>query len=275
MNALLLAMALVAPPQDGWWLEFAPDELLFAEGVADPRRSVFALTSIYVDDSGVPGGGDTRWGIRMGARFPLFRFGSPWLDTPVQLDGHMGYLAEFDRANSADNLGWDGLFGLDITWLVGQDVAFQFGFSHDSSHLGDEYIESTGATRIGYTREEYRLGARWSATDWAAIYAGYGHAKRVGNSDVMADGRAQLGFDLEGRRAFWGERLTPFLSLDIGAFEEDDWEPNFNLQTGVVRRPANGSVWRFGLEYYDGRSTIGELFQAEERHVALGVWLTP
>lgn len=277
MTVLVLALALAAGPTtgDGWSVDFAPEGLLHPDYVADPRRPVFGVTGIEVEDSDIAFAGASRWGIRMGSRFGIVRVKTPWLETPIQLDGNIGFYGEFDRDSASDSLGWDGFFGMDLTWQWRDALEFQFGFAHDSSHLGDEYIETTGATRLGYTREEWRLGTRWRIDERAAVYGQYGLAKRVGNSDVMEDGRAQGGFELEGAPTLFGGRWAPFGALDLGAYEEDDWDVAYNLQAGIVRRPANGSVWRFGMEIYDGRSVIGELFQSDERHVAVGWWLEP
>jgi hypothetical protein len=34
-----------------------------------------------------------------------------------------------------------------------------------------------------------------------------------------------------------------------------------------------GRRYRFGVEYYCGRSVIGEFFQDDETSVAIGIWL--
>jgi hypothetical protein len=46
------------------------------------------------------------------------------------------------------------------------------------------------------------------------------------------------------------------------------------LQAGLrfpLRHP--GQVLRAGLEFYRGKSPLGEFFQARESHLALGFWL--
>jgi len=192
----------------------------------------------------------------------------------LQLMGEVGMVAQFDRGNSSDNLGWDGLFGFHLVWRAHEDLALRAGVSHDSSHLGDEFIEDTGRRRIEYTREEYLAGLAYAPDGPWSGYLEYGHGFALRNEDLMEEGRVQFGLQAELRDL--GLRMPPYAALDVSAYEEDDWEENVALQLGVLRRSAGGdSTWRFGLEYYDGRSPIGEFFRERERHVAIGVWLDP
>jgi hypothetical protein len=281
---LLLLLSVASPTQDTpahedapaerWRFEFAPAEVSYPAYVADPRRPVFGLTMIDDYESDIPAAGHSRYGVRMGAQFPILDFTPPG-ESPggLQLAAHIGFLAQFDRDNSADNLGWDGLYGFHVAWRARPDLALRVGFAHDSSHLGDEYIENTGATRIEYTRQEYLAGMRYSPWTFLGTYAEYGYGYDLRNEDLMEPGRVQLGLELEPEPMLWNESLAPFAALDVSAYEEDDWEENLTVQVGLVHPAAGGGHWRFGLEYYDGRSPIGELFENRERHLAWGVWL--
>jgi hypothetical protein len=257
-----------------WRFDFAPCELLYPTYVADPRRPVFALTMIDAIESDIPAAGDSRYGIRMGARFGILDFLPP--EDPsggLQLAGEVGYLAQFDRESSTDNIGWDGLYGIHLAWRARPDLVLRVGIAHDSSHLGDEYIENTGATRIEYTREEYLAGMRFAPWKCVCTYAEYGFGHYLGNEDLMEEGRVQLGLEIEPEPTWWNRRLAPFVALDASAYEENDWEENITVQVGLVHPAAGGGHWRLGLEYYDGRSPIGEFFQEHERHLAFGLWI--
>ena len=89
----------------------------------------------------------------------------------------------------------------------------------------------------------------------------------------VAEGRLQLG--LEYQRSDARRGFQPYAALDVSLYEEDDWKANGTLQTGFVRKTSGGSVWRVGVEFYDGRSVIGELFQEREAHFAYGIWIDP
>jgi len=282
---LLLLLAPCPPAQDTegheevkatpWRFEFAPAEVLYPTYVADPRRPVFALTMIDAYETEIPAAGEKRYGIHMGARFAILDYRPPEdPDGGFQLAGDVGFLGQFDRESATDNIGWDGLYGFHVAWRARPDLVLRVGMAHDSSHLGDEYIENTGATRIEYTRQEYLGGMRYSPWTSLWTYAEYGWAYDMANEDLMEPGRVEFGFELQPEPTLWNHSLAPFAALDVGAYEEDDWEENLTVQVGLVRPGAGrGGTWRLGLEYYDGRSVIGELFQDRERFLAWGVWL--
>lgn len=270
---LLLLLPSSLPAQESRWsLRFAPAEMLYPIYVADPRRPTFSLSKVDTRESEIPAAGDSRYGIRMGTRFPIVQFHPPGEPGGgLQLAGEMGFLAQFDRDNSTDNLGWDGIYGFHLAWLARPDLVLRVGMAHDSSHLGDEYIETTGRERIEYTRQEYLGGLRYAPLESLATYLEYGWAYDLRNEDLMERGRAQGGLEFEPEPTLWDRRLAPYAALDVSAYEEDDWEENLTVQMGLVR--PGRRTWRLGLEYYDGRSTIGEFFQERERHLAWGLWL--
>jgi hypothetical protein len=257
-----------------WRMLLGPADAFYAPYVADPRRPTLALKSIHANSTDIAGAGKTRFGLRVGTRFELLRFYERGRrEDGIQVDGEVGILAQFDRDNSTDNLGWDGIYGLYVSRLLCEDVAVRVGIAHDSSHLGDEFIESTGRTRLMYTREELRGGLSWRfAPEWRT-YAEYGHAYDLRNKQIMEEGRAQAGLEYECDHSPWNGRARPWAAVDLGAYEEDDWELNVSLQGGVLLEAENGALWRLGVELYDGRSPIGEFFQSEETYLSWGVWL--
>lgn len=284
-SPLLLLLAVGAPMQDAppredadashWHFEFAPPDLLYRGYVADPRRPTFGVTGIDASESEIPGAGDRRYGIRMGGEFPILQLRPSGAEGGgVQLAGGIGFLAQFDRENSLDNLGWDGLYGFHIAWEPSRDLVLRLGMAHDSSHIGDEYIESTGATRIDYTRQEFMAGMRYAPWTSVGAYAEYGHGYDLRNEDLQEEGRVQCGLELEPEPTWWNDQLAPFAALDVSAYQEDDWDENLTVQLGVVR-PGKGraATWRVGLEYYDGRAPIAEFFQERERYLAWGLWI--
>jgi hypothetical protein len=268
---VLLLLAARAPAQDPGDEEpagaerrrwsFAPDEVLYPGYVADPRRATFGLSWIGARDSDIVGAGDSRYGVRMGARFGIAQLASAEQDGgALELAGDVGMLAQFDRDNSTDNLGWDGIYGFHLAWRTGPRLAVRVGMAHDSSHLGDEYIESTGRERIEYTREEWLAGVRFAPIASLASYVEYGHAYDLRNEELMEEGRVQLGLEFLPETRLWHPDVAPFAALDVSAFEEDDWEENVTVQLGVALvRAGRDERWRVGLELYDGRSPIGVL----------------
>ena len=261
---------------DGHWkLTFAPAKVQYPAYVADQRRPTFALSVIKTHDSDIEAVSDLLFGIRMGVRFALLQLhpeGDP--DGGLQLAGDVAYFGQFDWRNSTDNVGWDGLFSFFLSWLPLPELALRAGMSHFSSHLGDEYIEKTGRQRIEYTREEILAGLRYTPKEYVSGYVEYGHAYDLRNEELMEEGRAEFGLEWQPKPMIWDDRLAPFAALDVSTYQENDWDDNLTVQVGIVRPGAGrGGAWRLGVEYYDGRSALGEFFLEEEQHLAVGLWL--
>ncbi len=138
-----------------WKVQFGPTTFLYPRYIADPRRPTLSVTRVEASKSEITGAGKSRWDIRIGQRFGLARFFcNNDVDHGFQIDAEMGFSGQFEGDKSRDNIGWDGLYGVHLTWFGHQDVALRLGWFHDSSHIGDEFIEKTGRKRISYTREK-------------------------------------------------------------------------------------------------------------------------
>lgn len=253
---------------------FAPDADFYPTYIADPHRSTLSLKSVHLTDSTIPGAGDTRLGILAGQRFGVVRLhpeGRP--DVGWQVDGELTIVAQFDRDDSEDNIGWDGLFGFRAARRYGSGFTWSAGFTHDSAHLGDEFIEETGRQRLNYTREELNAGAVLPFGETWQAYTEAGWTYHRGNNDLQDHWRVQGGLQVEPPPAWWEGLAGWYAALDVSAYEENDWDANVTIQAGVALHPDRGGVWRVGLELYDGRSPLGEFFQEEETHFAIGFWI--
>lgn len=258
----------------GWTLTLSPLTELYPRSIADPRRPGLSVTYGHFTRSEIAGAGNSRLGIRMGGSYGLLRLhpvGEP--DRGFQLDAAANFLGQFDLDHSLDNIGWDGIYGLFFTWADGGGWAFKVGAHHDSSHVGDEYAERTGRRRIGYTREETVLGvSRTFARHWR-LYGEAGRAYHRSNKEIMEPWRAQAGLEYEQPPRLWGGRMGWYAAADCSSFQENDWRGNIALQLGlVIPQDDIGRRYRFGVEYYRGRSVIGEFFQNDEASLAVGFW---
>jgi hypothetical protein len=248
----------------------APPADFYPQYIADPIRAQSALLVARISDSEIPETGDGRFILRLGGRFAMFRVhptDNP--DVGWQLDFEGGFSGHFDVDYSLDNIGWDGFFGLQLSWKPRQDLGIRVGTLHDSAHVGDEYSERSGRQRLGYTREELILGVSWAAHPRWRLYAegGYGY----GIKEFQEPLRAQAGVDYLGVRRFFGGRLSWYTALDLRAYEENDWEVRTTAQLGLILPFKRGtSRYRFALEYSDGRSALGEFFFRDESYLAVG-----
>jgi len=270
------------PPDDysfaifqNWRAVFSPGSDLYPRYIANPRRPMISFSRIWMIDSSIPQAGENRLMLRLGGRYGFFRFhpnNDP--DRGFQFDLEGAFLGVFDIDNSLDNIGWDGLYGALVTWSDGKGLALKFGTKHDSSHVGDEYAERTGRQRINYTREEVFLGASLAGLKYWRIYGETGYAYDMRNKVLQKPWRLEGGIEFEDARRWWNGRAGYYAALDVTSYEESDWQADVTIQAGLVIPVRDLSrTYRFGLEYYNGRSLIGEFFLFDESYFSLGFWM--
>jgi hypothetical protein len=246
-----------------------PDADFYPHYLADPLRAQSALMLASVLDSEIPESGNSRFILRLGGRYPLFRMhpeGEP--DRGLQLDFEGGFFAHFDRGYSLDNIGWDGIFGLLLSWKPNSALAFRAGTLHDSAHVGDEYGERTGRTRKGYTREEFVVGTSWIVKAQWRVYAEGGYGFNL--EDFQEPLRLQGGIEFTGQRRYWKGRAQLYAAVDLGAYEETSWELRSTVQAGFMIPTEQGHRYRLALEFCNGRSTLGEFGHRNESYIGLG-----
>jgi hypothetical protein len=246
---------------------------LYPHYAADPHRVGFGVQRLSFTNVQIPSSGDNRVAIRAGGRLGIVRIhpaGNEERGWQAGLEG--GFNAQFDADHSLDNIGWDGRYGLVITTAQSRQWAFKFGLLHDSSHVGDDYLERTGRKRIGYTRHELAAGASWFPDKRLLMYGEAGWGYELSNTQLQEPGRIQFGLAYEPFPALEKDRMGWYGAADLSAMEERSWRVDRSLQTGVVAR-SDGRTWRFGIEWYRGRPPIGEFFQATEEYVSVGLWI--
>jgi hypothetical protein len=258
-------------PEDGrrWWI--APPAEFYPYYIADPRRSQSALLLVGILSSEIPDSEGPRFATRLGGRFPLLRaHPESRPDLGWQIDFEAGFFAHFDIDYSLDNIGWDGLYGLTLSWKPKPGLAFRVGRLHDSAHVGDEYAERVGRERIGYTREEYVLGTSLKTAEVWHVYGEVGYAANE-LDDFQEPLRIQAGVERVGRRHFLDGRMRIYWATDLAATEERDWRITVTAQLGVMMPSGLGTTrYRFALEYGHGRSALGEFFFRDCSYLALG-----
>jgi hypothetical protein len=260
---------------DKWRGVISPGSHLYPVYIANPIRPTMAINRVMVSDSEIAEAGDTRYTLRLGGRLNFLRVhpvGEP--GRGFQVDVEAAFLGQFDADHSLDNIGWDGIWGLLLTWANGAGLAAKLATQHDSSHVGDEYAERTGRERINYTRAEVAFGLSLAFFSHWRVYGEAAYAYDMRNVQLQAPWRVEGGLEFEDAHRFWKGRLGYYAAIDVTAYEESDWERDITVQAGLVL-PVTGLVrtYRLGVEYRDGRSIIGEFFQDEETHWALGLWV--
>jgi hypothetical protein len=249
-----------------------PDSGIYPAYIADPHRAGFGAVLMSVSAVDIPDSGSSRYGLRMGGRLPLLGAGAATQPGGWRLNLDAGFNGQFDADRSDDNIGWDGIYGLTLAWVLHPDVQAKAGIMHWSSHVGDEYAERTGRRRINYTRGEWQAGIGWWFAPGWRTYGDYGYAYDMRNEDLQRRGRAQLGMEFDSTHGGRKERHGWYAALDVSATEEREWRRNRAVSAGFVVRSGERR-WRLGIERYRGRPPIGEFFTATEAYTALGLWM--
>jgi Protein of unknown function (DUF1207) len=274
-NLLITAalLALSQPVCADAKVELLPLVDLYPDYIADPLRATFGLQSLYVDHSSIADTGKRRYFLRTGGSLPLLGSAQAGLDTPEwQVIGEAGIQGQFDKEYVADNIGWDGIYSLYYAHRLDTRSAWRIGSKHISSHVGDELIERTGRVRINYTREELRLGFAYNLAAQLLTYVDGGYAYNLGDKPLQAPWRLQLGMQLERPNRIWENQLGWYAAADLSSYEENDWQRNLTVQLGLSAVRGE-HTWRFGIEYYHGRSVLGEFFQDREQYVGAALWI--
>ena len=267
---LFLLSAVASAGGESRWF---PTEYLYLTYLADPYELGFHMQLRSYDEANIPETGSSRWDFMAGA--PLILYEKKNTDNPRhgwQLIFLGSLRGQFENQNNQDNVAWEGIFGSQAVFRYRDDFAWHFGTKHYSSHVGDEYIERTGRTRIDYTREELRAGLAWRVSEHYTFYSDIAYAFSLRNKVLQDHGRVQMGLQYEKPGVFVDGKVGWYSALDISAYEEDDWDKNFTFQTGF-NLPAQDNRWRIGLEYYDGRSQYGEFFQIKDKYASIGIWM--
>ena len=238
--------------------------------IADPVRPQSAIKLLYFPDSEIPAVGVGRLSLHLGGRFGLVRWHPE--DEPErgwQLDFEGGFFAQFDLEGGLDNIGWDGLFGVYLSWLPDRNLGFRMGVSHDSAHIGDEFAESTGRKRINYTREEITAGVSRRLTPRWQVYFDGGYSYIL--EEFQESWRLETGVQYFGVRKFWNERMTWYAALDLQSFQENEWQVRYAAQLGLILPTGRGtSRYRIAAEAGTGRSVMGEFFFRDETYIGIG-----
>jgi hypothetical protein len=159
-------------------------------------------------------------------------------------------------------------------WVVGLNTTAALGawtltgeIYHESSHLGDEYGDRFGASRIDWTRE---VAAAW-------VTYGTGPVRVTGNlSYVLIDELpldrpgAALAVDFRGRPVggFLGGQVRAVGGVFFEGAAATSWRISSSAKLGIaVARADGGREVGIALIAHDGLSTQRQFFRRESRYI--------
>lgn len=285
-RAMICAAALVllsAPgnAQDGAIL---PPDRHHTPPVADPSAPRLSVALMRTNLLRVEGGErapfelpdadmETVATISLGAILPLVRL-AEWEGGGAALVLEAKVFGRFRvQEPSRDDMGQD--------WIIAGGVEARHDawsgrtmLSHRSSHLGDEFIEETGARRIEFGNEQVEVMAAYEATGLGRFYGGgawifrsyLGWDSRLRALDVRDRAAVQLGVDREWR-PFKDRRVGVWGGVDWQAAERTSWRGAVAVAAGIG--VGTSRTLRLVARYYDGPSTMGQFFLTGERTFAL------
>jgi hypothetical protein len=303
-TVVLLGASLAAPPgvasaqQPAGSPSFLPAEHWFVYPFADPLASRFAVSLMRTDLLGRAGperppftlpdaadaGDDVVAAIALGGILPLARIAS-WDDR-----GGMNLFVD-GRVFSRFRIEYPGRDDMGQDWLISGGLEARHGrwsgrtaVTHRSSHLGDEFVASTGAERIEIGGEQLDLLAAWDAPGLARLYAGgawifrsYIDWDEQLSGLVPGDrGGVQLGVDRSWRPAPTNPRFGIHAGIDWQAAHRTSWRGAFSAALGIgfdSGALAHRSL-RVVTRFYDGPSTMSQFFLTDERNISFELLAT-
>lgn len=265
-----------------------PDQRYFDSPFADPGEPRMSIGLLVTDVLSRQGGErppftlpdpensrrDWQAAAAIGGTIPLLRLAASDRGG-LLFSAQAGVFARFRiEYPSRDDLGQD--------WIVAgafefaqDDLSGRFRISHRSSHLGDEFVQVSGAQRVEFGGEAFDAHAAWNVPGLARFYGGASWIFRSYTSQLEAlrtRGRGdallvQLGAD--GTWTPFGQ--TPFEivgGVDWQSAERVAWKGNVSLAGGINYRRGDRTAG-FVARFFDGPSALGQFFLTDERYLSL------
>ena len=284
----LLRAQEAGPGGSGWLF---PDVSYFRAVLADPHDPRLSIGLIRTNLFGSRGperpayvrspgdGAEIQAAAAIGATFPVFHV-SRSADGGLTIGAQAGVFARFRIEHpSRDDLGQDWFIGMPIDAAWGES-SLRFRLIHHSSHLGDEFIESTGGRRVEVGGEAFdlllarQLGA-------IRVYGGGGwvfHSNTATTEILRELGRSDrltLHAGLDGEwKPFAEQRLSVRAGADWQSAQRTGWRSMWALAGGLRADVGHGSTTLL-IRYTGGQSALGQFFLTGEEVWTLEVGLSP
>lgn len=249
-----------------WSWSVMPGGLMYKSYVAgerEPRLSTAFLQEVH---------GQMVWDSALGGRGGLVRFGNQSTINPegFQLDVEGAAFVRLLPEDERDVNAVDFRAGVPLTYREGPFQA-KIGYYHISSHLGDEFvIKHPGFNRLNYVRDSWVAGVGYFPHPWIRTYFEVGWAA-IFTSGGAKPWEVQTGFEVDSRRPT-GLRGEPYFAMNIHLREEVNWGGSLNVLAGWQwRGHKTDHVFRFGLQFYNGKNAQYSLLQDNQQLIGLGI----
>ena len=195
-----------------------------------------------------------------GETFTVYR-DKAFLDGKWELGIQAGAFSIFDVSTSTTQLvNADYRVGVVGNYRNGRFSAFT-RFYHQSSHLGDAFLNSPGVTNVKLSYEEMDLKLSYDLYSWLRIYGGAGIIVHR-QPDNLGRGTTQWGVELVSARTFLSGRVRPVAYADFKCLEMTNWGVGQSLMAGVRFENAliGDRQMQLLAEFYDGPSPDGQFY---------------
>ena len=249
-----------------WSWQLLPEESIYRTYLAGAHEPRMSVTGVNERNAG------WLWDSSLGAKLGIVRYGSPAGSYPQGFQFDIEGAVFVRQFSQGQLVATDYRIGLPLTFGFGR-YQTKFGYYHLSSHLGDEFLISTGllpGARINFVRNSLVWGHsyQWNSALRAYFEIGYAYDTDGGSQPW----EFQFGAEFS-PLCHTGFRGAPFAAANVHLREELDFSGNFVFQAGWQwRRRSYGPLLRTGLQYYNGLSPRREFFTKYEHQLGFGVW---
>lgn len=237
--------------------------------VAAPKEPRF-FGSVQRLDGGEPLNNFNAGLIGLGEHFGLVRWDDPRADKTWELGVSSGLFALFQlREKATDLVSSDFLIAADLSYR-NRNTSYRTRLSHQSAHLGDDFLDKRGIERINFSFEDLGLTATHSFGPWRA-YGGGAYIVRAKPSSIERES-LHIGGEYRGSARLWlGSRLLGGLHAEFT--QQHDWKPNVRALVGIEFQGGGNRRFGIQLEAYDGYSPWGQFHDVKVRTVGSTVYV--
>jgi hypothetical protein len=250
--------------------EAFPTGSLFRPLIADPKQTRFFVS---INPFKSPGGRYTMASVGFGETFGMYRLFGTREGDGLQLSIEGTLFAQFNMDTSShDLINADYTVGIPATYRYG-DNSFRFRIYHQSSHLGDEFLQSVNPperVNLSYEAIELIYSREWR--EWR-LYGGGEHMIHKEPSDLKPVS-AHWGIEYRGSKPLvWKGR--PIGGVDMKSFDEHNWAISTSIKAGLEFGHPNPGQRRLRLMglWYKGFDQRGQFYNNKVEYYGMEVSL--
>jgi hypothetical protein len=250
--------------------ETFPTGNLFRPLIADPKQAQFFVS---IDSFKSSGERYTMASVGFGETFGMYKFFGSREGDGLQLSVEGALFAQFNlNTPSYDLINADYTIGIPVTYRYG-DNSFRFRIYHQSSHLGDEFLQGLNPPeRVNLSYEAIDLIYSHEWRGWR-VYGGGEYLVHKEPSDLKPLS-AHWGIEYRGSKPLvWNGR--PIAGVDMKSFDEHDWAINTSVKAGLqFGHPDPGQRrLRVMAEWYKGFDPRGQFYKNKVEYYGMGISL--